>query len=282
MTLSRRFSGAGRLLLAILPLQVSYARPTVDRQTSTAPSVRAGKSSIATSKPRLYALPSLASTKSPQAEERKPLGALSTVGEVYVNESRAPSESTVFPGDKLRTGESGAATFTIGGRGSLKISPNTRLSFEDDPRYVVTLEQGTVVLSVFGEAAKFEARTGDFVVIAGPEATEAISQIERSADGSSRVLCKTGAVGVIALETAESVFLRPDQFVTISAQGRLQAVNTPSTTTGAPNPASNPAPRIVKKSHTGWIILGVAGGGGAAAAAVLASGHKSSVSPSVP
>jgi hypothetical protein len=202
-----------------------------------------------------------------------------------VNESRAPSESTVFAGDKLRTGESGAATFTIGGRGSLKIAPNTRLSFVDDPRYVVTLEQGTVVLTVFGEAAKFEARTGDFVVIPGPEAPEAISQIERSADGSSRILCKTGAVGVVALETAEGVFLRPDQYVSISAEGRLQGVNTPSTTPGV-NPASTtpgaPTPSGVKKSHTGWIILGVAGGGGAAAAAVLASGHKSSASPSVP
>ena len=253
MSLRRKFSKAGSLLLAILPLQVSYA------------------------------LPRLASTKLPQELERKPLGALSTVGEVYVNESRAPSESTVFAGDKLRTGESGAATFTIGGRGSLKIAPNTRLSFVDDPRYVVTLEQGTVVLTVFGEAAKFEARTGGFVVIPGPEAPEAISQIERSADGSSRILCKTGAVGVIALETAEGVFLRPDQYVTISAEGRLQGVNSPSATPGVNTPSPGvPTPSGVKKSHTGWIILGVAGGGGAAAAAVLASGHKSSASPSVP
>jgi hypothetical protein len=214
----------------------------------------------------------------PQEPERKPLGVLSTVGEVYVNESRAPSESTVFPGDKLRTGESGAATFTVSGRGSLKISPKTQLSFVDDSRYVAVLDQGTVVMSVFGEAAKFATRTGEFVVIPGPEAPEAISQIERSADGSSRVLCKTGAVGVVALETAEGVFLRPDQSVAISAEGRLQAVNTPSTTPGAPAPSS----RIGKKSHTGWIVLGVAAGGGGVAAAVLASRGKATVSPSVP
>src|ERR1700675_4485593 len=103
----------------------------------------------------------------PQEPERKPLGVLSTVGEVYVNESRAPSESTVFPGDKLRTGESGAATFTVSGRGSLKISPKTQLSFVDDSRYVAVLDQGTVVMSVFGEAAKFATRTGEFVVIPG-------------------------------------------------------------------------------------------------------------------
>jgi hypothetical protein len=214
----------------------------------------------------------------PQEPERKPLGVLSTVGEVYVNESRAPSESTVFPGDKLRTGESGAATFTASGRGSLKISPKTQLSFVDDSRYVAVLDQGTVVMSVFGEAAKFEVRTGEFVVIPGPEAPEAISQIERSADGSSRVLCKTGAIGVVALETAEGVFLRPDQSVAISAEGRLQAVNTPPTTPGAPTTSS----RSGKKSYTGWIVLGVAAGGGGVAAAVLASRGKSTVSPSVP
>jgi hypothetical protein len=214
----------------------------------------------------------------PQEPERKPLGVLSTVGEVYVNESRAPSESTVFPGDKLRTGESGAATFTVSGRGSLKISPKTRLSFVDDTRYLAVLDQGTVVMSVFGEAAKFEMRTGEFVVIPGPEAPEAISQIERSADGSSRVFCKTGAVGVVALETAEGVFLRPDQSVAISAEGRLQAVNTPPTTPSAPTTSSGTG----KKSHTGWIVLGVAAGGGGVAAAVLASRGKSTVSPSVP
>ena len=133
-------------------------------------------------------------------------------------------------------------------------------------------------MSVFGEAAKFETRTGEFVVIPGPEAPEAISQIERSADGSSRVLCKTGAIGVVALETAEGVFLRPDQSVAISAEGRLQAVNTPPTTPGAPTTAS----RTGKKSYTGWIVLGVAAGGGGVAAAVLASRGKSTVSPSVP
>src|SRR5262249_53333780 len=136
----------------------------------------------------------------------------------------------------------------------------------------------TVVMSVFGEAAKFQVRTADFVVIPGPEAPSAVSEISRSADGSSRITCTSGAVGVLALEGTEAVFLRPGQYVTVSAAGALQAVMSP---VGAPSGPLPPAK--AKKSRTGWIILGVAGGGGAAAAAVLASGgKKSSVSPSAP
>jgi hypothetical protein len=277
MTLRRKFSRAGSLLLATLLPQASYARPTVDRQTSTAPSIRAGKSSLAINKPRLNAAARLASAKFPQEEERKPLGALSTVGEVYVNESRAPSESTVFPGDTLRTGATGAATFTVSGRGSFKISPNARLTFVDEPRYLATLQEGTVVMSVFTENANFQVRTGDFVIIPGPEVPSAASEISRFADGSTRINCTSGAVGVVALETTQAVFLRPGQYVTVSAEGALQAVMSPIGAPGTPTP-----PAKAKKSRTGWIILGVAGGGGAAAAAVLASGHKSSVSPSVP
>ena len=280
MTLPRKFFTAGSMLLAILPLQVSYARPTVDRQTSTPPSIRAGKSSVAISKPRLYAAARLASAKFPQEQERQPLGALSTVGEVYVNESRAPSESTVFPGDTLRTGETGAATFTVSGRGSLKISPKARLTFVDEPRYLATLQEGTVVMSVFAETANFQVRTGDFVIIPGQEVPSAASEISRFADGSTRINCTSGAVGVVALETTQAVFLRPGQYVTVSAGGALQAVMSPI---GAPSEPLPLPPAKAKKSRTGWIILGVAGGGGAAAAAVLASGgKKTSVSPSVP
>jgi len=246
----------------------------VDPQTSTARSIRAGKLGVAISKPRLHPRARLVSANFPQEQERKPLGALSTVGEVYLNESRAPSESTVFPSDTLRTGETGAATFTASGRGSLKISPKARLSFVDDPRYLVTLHQGKVIMSVFGEAAKFQVRTGDFVVIPGPEVLEATSEVDRSADGSSRITCTTGAVGVIALERTEAVFLRPGQYVTVSAEGKLEAVMPPL---GVPSETTLP-PRV-KKAHTGWIILGVAGGGGAAVA-VASRGQKAPVSPS--
>jgi ferric-dicitrate binding protein FerR (iron transport regulator) len=279
MTLGRKFSTGGSLLLAILPLQVSYARRTVERQTPAAPSIRATNSSVAISKPRLYAASRPARAKFSQEEERKPVGAVNTVGEVYVNDSRAPSEATVFPGDTLRTGETGAATFTVSGLGSLQISPNSRVTFVDEPRYFAILQQGSAVMTVFGETAKFQVRTGDFVVIPGPEALSAVAEISRSADGSSRITCTRGAIGVIALEErTEAVFLKPGQYVTVSTVGELQNVMSPA---GAPS--ESVAPGKPKKSRTGWIVLGVAGGGGGVAAAVLANrGKKPSVSPSTP
>jgi ferric-dicitrate binding protein FerR (iron transport regulator) len=264
MALRRKFTTISILLFAMLQLQISEALPRVNPQTSSLRLISAGKRNNAIG-------------KLPQEQQREPLGSLSSVGEVYVNESRAPSEATVFAGDKIRTGESGTATFTESGRGFLEISPNTRLTFGDDPRYVVALDEGKVVMSVIAEAAKFEVRTGEFVVVPGPETPEASSEIDRSADGSFRILCKTGSVGVIALETAEGVFLRPDQSVTISAEGILQAVVSPPT---APNPSTSAAP-VGHKRRTEWIILGAAGAGGGAAAAVLLT-RKSTVSPSSP
>src|SRR5271163_4808093 len=57
----------------------------------------------------------------PPEKERDPLGSLTSVGEVFVNDSLGPAEVTIFSGDKVRTGESGSATFNMSGKGSLKI-----------------------------------------------------------------------------------------------------------------------------------------------------------------
>src|SRR5689334_19137591 len=59
----------------------------------------------------------------PQEKEKTALGSLTSVGEVYVNNSPAPAEITIFSDDKVRVGENGSATFNMSGKGSLKLSP---------------------------------------------------------------------------------------------------------------------------------------------------------------
>lgn len=257
MMLRKRLARGGGLFLALLQLPGSYAGPGPEPQSSAQ---------------RQHLSAKLVSATLPQEQEQRPLCALSTVGEVYINESRAPSETTIFAGNTLRTGN-GAATCTASGRGSLKVSAKTRLSFAADPRYVAVLNEGTVVMSAFGEAAKFQVRIGDFAIVPGPEAPTSSAQIERSADGSSRVTCMTGSIGVIALEGTEAIFLQPGQFVIISADGKLQQ------RTAAPAALPEPVPAAPgKKSHTGRNVGWISAGAGGALAAILAS--RSSGSPS--
>src|SRR5205823_15061719 len=55
----------------------------------------------------------------PQEKEKTALGSLTSVGEVYVNDSPAPAEVTIFSGGGVRDGESGSAAFSMCRRGSL-------------------------------------------------------------------------------------------------------------------------------------------------------------------
>jgi hypothetical protein len=78
----------------------------------------------------LLLFPSLSRAQvAPPEKERDPLGSLTSVGEVFVNDSPAPAEITIFSGDKVRTGDSGSATFNMSGKGSLKISPRSEVVF---------------------------------------------------------------------------------------------------------------------------------------------------------
>src|SRR5256885_8241724 len=52
----------------------------------------------------------------PQAKEREPLGSLTNIGEVYVNDSPAPEKITIFSGDRVRVGVNGSATFNMSGK----------------------------------------------------------------------------------------------------------------------------------------------------------------------
>lgn len=211
-----------------------------------------------------------------QGPRGEPLGALSTRGEVYVNQQRVTGELTLYVGETVRTGADGVAGLAISGRGMLIISPQSEISFASTARYSASLARGTVGLHSPGGAQTFVIQVGNYVVVS-VGGVEAAFEIERAADGSARVSCSSGEAGVIALEGPEHVFVPAGQTAAISAEGALLRVPP------AAAPPSEPKPAAKKKSRSGLIILGVAGGGAAAAAATLASrGKDQPVSPSRP
>jgi hypothetical protein len=208
-------------------------------------------------------------------QQKQALGSLSTAGNVYVNGSVAPAESTIFAGDTLLTSDTGTATFTVSGKGSLKISPQTHLVFAAETRYLAEMTSGTVVMTTFAEATELSLKIGDFVATPVIQTEQSSSKIEKTSAGSFVITCLDGSVGVIPIQGVSGQVLRTGQTVEISPEGVL---GTPTET--ATQPAS---PQGAKKSsHTGWIILGAAGAGAAGIAAAVASrgGHGASVSPS--
>jgi hypothetical protein len=206
------------------------------------------------------------------AQEKQPLGSLSSVGQVYVSNAVAPAEATIFTGDALRTGDTATATFTISGRGSYAIASRSQLVFTGSQQYIAELKSGTVVMSSASGPSGINLRAGNFVVVAVTQGEQSTSKIDSAADGSFLITSSEGSVGIVPLEgPPNGIFLQPGQSVTISAQGELSAPTTGALINTEPAP---PQPTTVKNNHTGWIILGVAGGGAAVAGAVLAS-HKS-------
>ena len=228
----------------------------------------------------LWADPSFAS----QIPPRQPLGSLSATGEVYVNEARVSGEVTLFAGDSLRTGADGAASVTLSGRGMLIVANQTEVSFAPSPRYFAELRHGIAEFRTLAGAANFELRTGNFIVVPASEA-EAAADIERAPDGTTKITCTKGSMGVISLEGPESIFLHPGEVGTISPEGKMSTTVAGPQPGAAPPGAAPPAPPSppVHKGHTGLIILGLVGGGVAGAAAALASrGGKPAVSSSTP
>ncbi len=212
------------------------------------------------------------------------LGSLSTFGEVFVNGATAPLDSTIFSGDIIRTGGAGSATFTLSGKGSLKITPNTQVVFTGAPQYVGELKAGSVVMSSLSGATGITLRTGNSVVVAVTEGEQSTSNIDMAADGSFFVSCLDGSVGVIPLQGANGIFIQAGQSVSISPQGDLSTEKRPTSAPAAPAPTTTTPPAAqAKKSNTRWILLGVAGAGAAAGVtAALASHGSSPVSPSAP
>ncbi len=219
------------------------------------------------------------------------LGSLSTIGPVTVNGVPAPADSTVFPGDTLKTNDLGSAAFSMSGKGSFKIAPNSEMAFPPDPRYSGELKAGTVVMNSFGGATDISVRAGNFVVSPVIQAQQSASKIERHADGSFTISCLEGSVGLIPLEGATGRVLQSGESVNILSSGELELAKapvTPPTTTEqvrTVEPAATREPPVKRKNKTNeYILLGLAGGAAVGIAAGLAgAGHGSpSVSPSAP
>ena len=92
-----------------------------------------------------------------QPQEHRPLGSLTSTGEVYVNSVHATADMTVFTGDAMLTGADGSGTFTIGGQGSIKASANSELDFSANPLFVAELKSGMVMMSTIPGAPNMKA-----------------------------------------------------------------------------------------------------------------------------
>ncbi len=219
------------------------------------------------------------------AGQRQVIGSLMTSGEVYVNETPAPSELTIFSGDSVRTGDSGTAMLTTEAKGSYQISNRSQVVFSGDPRYLAELKMGTISAESTS-VGRAVVRAGDFVAVPTVLNSQSVEKIERMADGSFLVTCSLGSIGIVTVEGAQGLFLEAGKSATISAKNELSALNSQSTAQSPP-PGSTQgqgAPQPVGRSYRSWIYLGLAGGG-IAGAAVWAATKGSSpqvVSPAAP
>jgi len=219
-----------------------------------------------------------------RAQEKQPLGSLSSIGPVYVGDFVAPASSTIFTGDTLRLGDAATATFTISGRGSFEIASQSQLVFTGSQQYVAELKSGTVVMSSSSGSSGITLRIGNYVVLAVTQGEQSTAKIDGAADGSFVISCTQGSVGVVPLDgSPNGIFLQVGQSISLSPQGELSAPRATVASTATTSP-TQPSASVRKSSHTGLIILGVAGAAGAVGAAVAlgGKGNGQTVSQSAP
>jgi hypothetical protein len=214
-----------------------------------------------------------------QQQQKVVLGSLSSVGEVYVNDFLAPSESTIFSGDRVRTEQTGTATFTVSGRGTLKISPQSRVVFSGNYQFIAELELGTVVLNSTAGGSGMIMRIGAFVLVPSfPREQSIASKVDRTPDGSFIVSCFDGSAGVLTLEGRSGQFLHSGQSLQVSSnkQGE-QELSTAFIGRHKPKYA-------LEKTPPERFLLGLAGTGGVVVAIdqLIQSRGKQPVSPSAP
>jgi hypothetical protein len=205
-----------------------------------------------------------------QEQQKEPLGSLTGVGEVYLNEAPAMGESTIFSGDRVRTGAAGDATFTMSGKGTLKISPQSQIVFSGAYQFTADLESGTIVLNTNSGPNGLTLRIGNYVVVSYSRKQPASLRVTRTSDGSVLVTCLDGTAGVLTLEGQVGQFLQAGQSLNVSPSS-YSAFSSASTVKSA------------EHSHKGWLLLGLGGAGAAAASALLLRGGAAqSISPSGP
>src|SRR5437667_9832111 len=218
----------------------------------------------------------------PQEQERETLGSLTSIGEVYVNDAPAPAEITIFSGDRVRTGETGSATFNMSGKGSLKLSPRSQVLFAGKYEYTAELEAGAVVMNSISGPNGFTLRIGNDVLVPSTKEHIALASIDRAPDGSYLVTCSDAAIAVWNLQGPSGQFPQAGQALGVAPNGDLFPVMM-QVVTPVSSAKSASAARKSRGSFTGWGYLGLAAGGAAGAAAALAhGGGKQPVSPAGP
>jgi hypothetical protein len=207
--------------------------------------------------------------RGPQQEQpRQPLGSLTAVGEVYLNDDAAPRESTIFSGDRVRTAEAGAASFAMSGKGTLKISPQSEVLFPGNYQFTAELQAGTIVLNTVAGPNGLSVRIGNYVVVSYSQKQSATIQVTLAPNGSVFVSSVEGSAGVLTLEGQVGQFLQAGQSMTFAGSSFL---------------SSSPGKESGSGVHSGWILVGLAGAGAAAAIAFLTHGNAGqSISPSAP
>ena len=237
---NRSFAIAGRIVCCLLILQVGYAGAAQPQ------AVPAGTG----------------------------MGSLHSTGEVNINGLRGPEEQTVLPGDVVSTGRDGAVVVTVPGAGMLSVGAETEITFGID-QYFATLKQGTVAIHSLQGASNLDVRFGNFLLYLPSPGAEAVATLTVGADGA-QVDCRSGVVGVTAIQGASAVILNAGESATVTTPGDLRKV------AAAPVPITPSAPTTPApsgKARTGYIILGVAaaGGGIGAAVALLARPNPSAL-----
>jgi hypothetical protein len=193
-----------------------------------------------------------------QAQSREKLGSLASLGEVYVNDLPISVMSNVFPGDKIRTGESGEATLAVAGNGTLKIRPLSQVVLSGNGQYTAELEQGTALLNSVPGSDGLILRIGNYVVVPSVRSLATASRVTRAQDGSFLVDCSDGKIGVLTLEGGSGQLLQAGQSLTVSPKSELLA--------------SSPTPKAKGRSHTRVILFCLAAGAAAGAVAALSHG----------
>ena len=206
---------------------------------------------------------------SQQEQVREILGSMTSLGEVYVNDSPVSVTSTVSSGDKIRTEESGEATLAVAGKSTLKIRPLSQVALSGNDQYTAELEKGTILLNSDPGSDGLIVRIGNYVVVPSVRSIATALRITKAQDGSFLVFCQDGKIGVLTVEGKSGRLLQAGQSLTVSAKSELLA--------------SSSTPKSKGHSHTRWILLGVAGAAAAGAAVALTHrGGSQTVTLSVP
>lgn len=217
----------------------------------------------------LVSVPAYAQTRS-QNQAKEPLGSLTSVGEVFVNDSAAPAESTIFAGDRLRTGDTGTATFSISGKGTMKIASRSEVVFVGSYEFTAELKSGNVALSAVSGPNSIVLRVENFVLVPSFHERFETTKVEQTANDAFLVSCLDGGVGVLTLEAKSGQFLQAGQSLSISAGRMITTMSSEKRAGGH------------EFHNMGWLYLGLGGAGAAGAAAALGHSGKQSVSPSTP